>query len=288
MLTQMIPAFKYHSYGNDFVVVAPDQVQQGNYSDFAKAICNNHFGIGADGCVFVEEIASGSIPMKIFNRDGSEAGISGNGFRCGCAFLHHHDLVNNTDITITTGAGMRCYSLVEKKDGFWTYQSQMGSPIFEPADIPFCAPSELHEIKEYSLDVGGDKVSITVLSVGNPQCIVFVEELPQKDNFQRLGRLLECHPDFPQRTNVSFVQVVGSNQLKIKLWERGVGPTCSSGTGSCAAAVATILAGKVQSPVIVTTETGFQKVEWDGEAEIHLTGDARFIAEINFYWECSR
>ncbi len=282
---QMITASKYHGDGNDFVVVAPAQVEAEHYSGLAQSMCNHHFGVGADGCVFVGEISSEQVSLRIFNRDGSEAGMSGNGFRCACAFLHHHALVEPTELTLMTASGVKVYTLLEQVEGSWTYRSRMGSPIFEPASIPFRAPDEVQDIQGYSLDVGGEQVSIAALSVGNPQCVVFAEELPREADFRRLGRGLEYHPDFPERTNVSFVQVVGSSQLKIKLWERGVGPTHSSGTGSCGAAIAAIRAGKVQSPVEVMTETGSQRVQWDGESEILLTGDARFIAEIRFHWE---
>lgn len=282
MSIQMITASKYHGDGNDFIVVAPDQVQENDYSALAQAICDRHFGVGADGCVFVGEISTEHVFLRIFNRDGSEAGMSGNGFRCGCAFLHHRALVDQTEVTLMTASGVKGYTLLRQEEGSWTYQSRMGPPVFEPAAIPFRAPDEVQDIQGYSLDVGGEQVSIAALSVGNPQCIVFVEELPEEEDFRRLGRGLERHPDFPERTNVSFVQVVGSKQLKIRLWERGVGPTHSSGTGSCGAAVAAIRAGKIQSPVAVSTETGSQLVEWDSGTEILLTGDARFIAEINF------
>jgi diaminopimelate epimerase len=281
----MITASKYHGDGNDFLVVAPAQVQEDDYSALAQAICDHHFGVGADGCVYVGEISKAHVSLRIFNRDGSEAGMSGNGFRCGCAFLHQRSLVDQTEVTLMTASGMKCYALLRQGEGSWTYQSRMGPPDFEPSAIPFCAPDDVQDIQGYFLDVGGEQVSIAALSVGNPQCVVFVEELPEEEDFRRLGRGLERHPDFPERTNVSFVQVVGSKQLKIRLWERGVGPTHSSGTGSCGAAVAAIRAGKVQSPVQVSTETGSQLVEWENETEILLTGDVRFIAEIEFLWE---
>jgi diaminopimelate epimerase len=281
----MINASKYHGNGNDFIVVAPAQVQEEHYAALAQAICDHHFGVGADGCVFVGEISAEHVSLRIFNRDGSEARMSGNGFRCGCAFLHHRSLLDQTEVTLMTASGVKGYTLLEQEEGFWTFQSRMGDPVFDPEAVPFRAPNTVQGIQGYSLVVAGEQVSIAVLSVGNPQCVVFLEELPLEEEFRRLGRGLEVHPDFPERTNVSFVQVVGSNQLKIRLWERGVGPTHSSGTGSCGAAVAAIRAGKVQSPVQVSTETGSQQVEWDGETEILLTGNARFIAEINFYWE---
>ena len=267
------------------MVVAPAQVQEEHYSALAQAICDRHFGVGADGCVFVGEISAEHVALRIFNRDGSEAGMSGNGFRCGCAFLHHRSLVDQPEVTLMTASGMKGYTLLEQEEGSWIYQSRMGAPVFEPAAIPFRAPDEVQDIRGYSLDVAGEQVSIAALSVGNPQCVVLGEELPGEEDFRRLGRGLERHPDFPERTNVSFVQVVDSNQLKIRLWERGVGPTHSSGTGSCGAAVAAIRAGKVRSPVQVSTETGSQQVQWDGETDLLLTGNARFIAEVNFHWE---
>ncbi|MDA2933502.1 diaminopimelate epimerase [Acidobacteria bacterium AH-259-D05] len=281
----MILAEKYHSCGNDFLVVVPSQVQQEHYSNLSRAICDHHFGVGADGCVFVGEISAAQVHVRIFNRDGSEADMSGNGFRCGCAFLHHRSLVDPSEVTLITRSGVKSYALLEQEEGSWTYQSQMGSPAFEPAAIPFRAPPGVEQVEEYSLDVGDRKICITALSVGNPQCVVFVEEFPQGDDFKRLGSGLEHHPDFPERTNVSFVRVTGSNQLKIKLWERGVGPTHSSGTGACGAAVAALRAGKVQSPVQVSTETGSQRVQWDPGKVMLLTGEAQFIAEIQFHWE---
>ena len=285
MSIQMITASKYHGDGNDFIVVAPAQAQEADLSNLAQAICDNHFGVGADGCVFVGEISLDQVSLRIFNRDGSEAGMSGNGCRCGCAFLHQRSLVDQTEVMLMTASGVKRYALLRQEEGFWTYQSRMGSPDFKPAAIPFCAPDGVQDVQEYSLEVGGEQVSIAALSVGNPQCVVFVEEFPEEEDFRRLGQGLEMHPDFPERTNVSFVQVVGSNQLNIRLWERGVGPTHSSGTGSCGAAVAAIRAGKAESPVQVSTETGSQLVEWDSETEILLTGNARFIAEIEFFWD---
>lgn len=282
---KMIFAEKYHSCGNDFLVVVSHQVEPKHYSDFSQAICNHHFGVGADGCVLVGDTSAAQVHLRIFNRDGSEADMSGNGFRCGCAYLHHHHLVEQSEVILLTGSGVKSYTLLEQKEGFWRYQSKMGVPVFEPAAIPFRSSPEVDEVKEYSLDVGGEKICITALSVGNPQCVVFVGEFPEGDDFRRWGRGLEHHPDFPERTNVSFVQVTGSNGLKIKIWERGVGPTHCSGTGSCGAAVAAISTGKVQSPVQVHTETGFQVVEWDPGEEMLLTGDAEFIAEIKFDWE---
>ena len=204
-------------------------------------------------------------------------------FAVAAPFLHRHDRVHQPEVTLETGSGVKIYTLLEEEEGFWSYRSRMGSPSFEPAAIPFQAPSKLKEVQEYSLEVQGQAVSINALSVGNPQCVVFVEEFPEGADFERIGGGLECHPYFPERTNVSFVRVEDSHQLKIKIWERGVGPTLSSGTGSCGAAVAAIRAERAQSPVQVHTQQGSQLVEWDPGEEILLTGEVEFIGEMKIY-----
>ncbi len=281
----MILAEKYHSCGNDFLIVAAGEVQPEHYSNLAQAICDRNFGVGADGCVVVRESSSAQFHLKIFNRDGTEAAMSGNGFRCGCAFLHRHGRVSQPEVTVQTGSGVKKYTLLEKAEGFWKYRSRMGEPAFEPAAIPFKASSELEQVVDYSLEVPGGTVSITALWVGNPQCVVFVEEFPTGVEFERMGSGLECHLSFPERTNVSFVQVKDSHHLTIKLWERGVGETHSSGTGSCGAAVAAIRSGQAQSPVDVQSPKGSQQVEWNPGNEILLTGEAEFIAEVKFHWK---
>ena len=281
----MILAEKYHSCGNDFLIIASSDVPEQQYSSLAQAICDRHLGVGADGCVFVRDLSPPQFHLRIFNQDGTEAGMSGNGFRCGCAFLHRHDRVDQPEVTLETGSGVKIYTLLEEAEGFWRYRSRMGAPSFDPAAIPFQAPSKLEQVQEYSLEVQGQTVSINALSVGNPQCVVFVEEFPEGAESERMGGGLECHPCFPERTNVSFVRVEDSHRLQIKIWERGVGPTHSSGTGACGAAVAAIRAERAQSPVQVHTQKGSQLVEWNPGGEILLTGEVEFIGEMKFHGE---
>ncbi|MDA2928714.1 diaminopimelate epimerase [Acidobacteria bacterium AH-259-O06] len=280
----MISAAKYHSWGNDFLIVSFAEVQEEHYSALSKAICHRQFGVGADGCVFVGSSSKGQFHIRIFNRDGTEAGMSGNGARCACAYLHHHGLAEGPKIPLHTRSGLKVHILLEQWDWSWKYKSLMGAPALEPAAIPFQAPSALETVEEYPLEVHGQTVLITALSVGNPHCVVFVEEFPQAEDLERLGSALEVHSYFPDRANVSFVRVKEHHQLEIKMWERGVGPTYSSGTCSCAAAVAAVRAGKVESPVEVHTDTGSQLVEWNPGGEIVLTGKAEFIAEVKFQW----
>ena len=159
----------------------------------------------------------------------------------------------------------------------------MGAPSFDPAEIPFRPCSNSDSVTDVELPLAGRLVVISALSVGNPQCVVFKDALPDEDEFDYMGRALSEHASFPQDTNVSFVQVTGRQNLKIKIWERGVGPTFSSGTGCCGAAVAAIAEGRVESPVEVQTETGVQVVEWQPGESIALTGEACFVADAEIF-----
>ena len=283
----MILASKYHSYGNDFLIVPVNEINPEDYAELAKEICHPHSGIGADGCVYLEESGEEEFQLRIFNRDGSEAGISGNGARCASAFLHHQGRINQAEVKLQTRSGLKVYTLLESSQSCWKYQSLMGVPDFKLEAIPMRSASGVQSIENYPLQVGDEQVWIHALSVGNPQCVVFVESFPQDLDFKRLGRGIENHLDFPERTNVSFVRVDGADRLQIKIWERGVGPTYSSGTGSCGAAVAAIRAGKVKSPVQVHTETGHQLVEWSPGNAVVLTGEASLVGEIKFHWSQS-
>lgn len=280
----MISASKYHSYGNDFLIVPPDQIRAEEWARLAKAICDRRLGVGADGCVIVSPSLQGRFLLRIFNRDGSEAGMSGNGVRCACAYLHHHDLTDARVVELETRSGLKVYELLAKTNSSWEYRSRMGTPVFSPSAIPFQAEPGVERIENYPLQVEDELVRITTLSVGNPQCVVFVDELPQLTCFEKIGAGLESHPRFPERTNVSFVKIEDLHRIYIKIWERGVGPTQSSGTGACGAAVAAISSGKARSPVQVFAEIGSQQVEWSAGEEIILVGRAEFIAEIQFNW----
>ncbi|HXK62533.1 MAG TPA: diaminopimelate epimerase [Acidobacteriota bacterium] len=279
---RLIEACKFHGHGNDFLIVPAEQVPDSSQSAFARSICDPHFGIGADGCIFVSREDKGAFRAAIFNQDGSQTGMTGNGVRCVAAFLHYRELAKGQDLEIKTLSGRKIYTLLDRGELRWTYRSLMGEPSFAPSQIPFSADTD--RIQDFPIDVRGEIIRITALWVGNPQCVVFVDELPEWRRFLELGEALEAHPLFPEKTNVSFAKVEGKNQVRILIYERGVGPTHSSGTGSCGAAVAAIAAGKVESPVEVKTQTGVQTVEWRPGHEIVLTGAAELIGEVKFAW----
>lgn len=280
---------KYHGYGNDFLILWDGQVQPQEYSEFSRSVCRRHWGVGADGCVFLSPRQSNRFLYRIYNQDGSEAGLSGNGGRCASAFLHHRGLAAGQEVVLETRAGDKRFRLLEGKEPVWTYRSWLGEPQFAPSSIPFRSAdksaAQLERVQDYPLQAGGQSVRVTALWMGNPQCHLIADALPGDEEFRRLGAGLERHPAFPDRTNVGFVQVEGRHRLKLRIWERGVGPTQSSGTGSAAAAVAAIVNGKAESPVEVSTASGVQQVEWASGEGVVLTGQCRFVGQIDYCWE---
>jgi diaminopimelate epimerase len=280
----MVPGSKFHAYGNDFLIVESHHLPENQEEEFSRKVCTAHFGVGADGCVILKKCFSKGFMLKIFNLDGSQAGMSGNGVRCAAAYVHKRQLTGSSEVHFQTISGEKIYRLVGDRPPVWTYVSEIGFPSFEADEIPIDTSLAQRQRYRYRLSVVGSELEVIPLSVGNPQCAVFVDELPASAEFERIGGALEKHAFFPDRTNVSFVQVVGPHEIMIKIWERGVGPTHSSGTGSSGAAVAGIVEGVVSSPVEVRTATGTQVVAWEPGGQVKLSGDAEFVADFNFCW----
>jgi len=233
----------------------------GDLPAIARAICARHEGIGADGWMLVRRNA-----IRLFNADGSEPEISGNGTRCAAAFLLEQQPAQ--EITIETGAGPKHLRLISMEGRHWMFEMDMGLPRFTPEDIRRKIPL-LHLLGEVSL-----------LDVGNPQCAIFVEEFPP--DWESIGAEVEGHPYFPKRTNVSFVRVIDRHTLEVRFFERGVGPTKSSGTGSTGAAAAAILRGVAESPVTIQTLAGDMSLRWADS--VYLTGPATVLGKGEFYF----
>ena len=280
----MIAASKYQSYGNDYLVIRESDLTRRRAAALTRDICRRHFGIGGDGCVFVEPAGKDRFRIRIFNPDGSEAAMSGNGCRCAGAFVHHRGWSRNPDLILETLSGVKKHHLLDNDESSWRYRSSLGQPSFIPEEIPIHLEEKLSQVVDHPLQVGSAPVTVTALSVGNPQCVVFVSTLPRDAEFRRLGSALEVHPAFPERTNVSFVRVAGPGHLEVRIWERGVGPTHSSGTGCSGAAVAAIHTGRVGSPARVGTETGEQEVAWQPGGEVRLTGRVEFVGDVHYDW----
>jgi diaminopimelate epimerase len=277
----MPPRFtKFHGYGNDYLVFESDQLAgAGDLGPFAKRVCNRHYGAGADGIAIVSVSAddAADFSVRIFNPDGSEASMSGNGTRCAASYLFFHKLWSKDQLRLQTRNGVKRYLLRERLgDGAFLFQSELGQPRFDSASIPMLTSEPLERVLDYSLRVGDETLRVTALQMGNPNCCIFVDDFDNID-WRRLGPLIENHPQFPERTNVIFVRVRDRGNIEERLWERGVGETESSGTCSCAAVVASVVNEKTDRRVKVHAPGGVIPIEWRDDGEVVLNGRADLV-----------
>ena len=262
----MIPFAKTEAHGNDFLIVAEEYATDAP-SALAIEMCDRLRGIGADGLILYRG-KNGRFVMTLFNSDGSSAEISGNGLRCLAAYLTHAGLATRSEIEVETGAGLLKLSALERKGTTFRFRADMGPPRDIETGV--------------EIDIGETTILATTLSMGNPHCVVFTA----REALGKVGPLLESHAHFPDRTNVELVEVVDRNTIRMAIWERGAGETASSGTGSSASAVASIVNSHVESPVEVHCPGGALEVEWTEGESVFLTGDAVVVAEGN-YWRQS-
>ena len=278
----MCPSFvKFHGFGNDYIVIEGTQVSAiADLGHFARRICDRHHGAGADGIAVVSpsEDQAADYNVRIFNPDGSEASLSGNGTRCAASYLYYRQLWSNDRLRLNTRAGVKLYTLREHKPpGHYVFESELGQPKFDSASIPMLTNAPRERVVDYDLNVDGEVFKVTALQMGNPKCCLFVDDFDQLD-WRRIGRSLEHHGQFPDRTNVVFVRVDDRNTISLRIWERGVGETMASGTCSCAAAVAAMVNGKTQRSVDVLMPGGRAKIHWrESDGEVVLTGSAEVI-----------
>jgi len=264
----LIQFIKAHACGNDFLVVETTQVSAEKQREAAVKLCARNTGVGADGVEYLEWTGERSGKIRLFNADGSIAEISGNGTRCVAAWMAHKKRIVTDDIlTLATDAGVRECKIVLAEDHRFQIASRMGIPTVAPRTVKLS---------------DGTAVEGTVVSTGNPHFVIFADDADftvQGKSWQQIGQEICFHHDFPEQTNVEFVRVIGTNEIEIRIFERGVGPTTSSGTGTCATATATIALRNGAANLLVRAPGGEQRVEWHGgEDEILLTGPAELIA----------
>jgi len=260
---------KMHGLGNDFVVF--DAIRQRVELSPAqiRRLADRHFGIGCDQVLLVEPPTrrEADFRYRIFNADGGEVAQCGNGARCFVRFVHEQGLTSQREIRVETAAGI----IVPRLEDNGQVTVDMGVPRFEPRDIPFDAPARA---LLYDLDVQGTHLVISALSMGNPHAVTLVEDV-HRAPVAELGPLIEYHPRFPERVNAGFMQVLDRHHILLRVYERGSGETLACGTGACAAAVAGILRGLLDTPVRVTTRGGDLSIHWAGEdAPVYMTGPA--------------
>ena len=285
----MPPTFiKFHGFGNDYIVIESRALDLAEITatsqleEFSRRICNRHYGAGADGIAIVsssEDILA-DFHVRIFNPDGSEASLSGNGTRCAAAYLYYRRLWTAIELRLSTRAGIKRYTLREQTDaGSYVFDSELGQPKFDSASIPMITEKALDKVIDYELAVAGESFPVTAVQMGNPNCCIFVDDFDLLD-WRRIGRAIEIHEQFPERTNVVFIRVEDRNTIELRIWERGVGETEASGTCSCAAAVAAMIKGKTSRAVNVLMPGGRAKIHWRGEGdhgEVVITGTAEVI-----------
>lgn len=268
---------KYHGLGNDFIlidnrassepVVTPEQ---------AVKLCDRHFGIGADGVIFaLPGTNDADLTMRIFNSDGSEPEMCGNGIRCFAKFLA--DLEGSANPSsrpyrIHTLAG----TIVPQLTADGQVKVDMGKPRLLAEEIPTTLAAAGEKVINQSLDVAGQSWSVTCVSMGNPHCIIFVDDVAAIP-LEEIGSQFEHHPVFPQRTNTEFIQVISRNYLKMRVWERGAGATLACGTGACASLVAGVLTGKCDRTATVELPGGCLQIEWSQDQKLYMTGPAERV-----------
>ena len=281
---------KFHVFGNDYIVIESNDLasagisQTNELAEFARRICNRHYGAGADGIAVVSlsEVQGADFHVRIFNPDGSEASLSGNGTRCAAAYLYYKKFWTAEELRLSTRAGTKLYTLREQTGaGRYVFDSDLGQPKFDSESIPMITEEPLEKVIDYQLDLPNGSFRVTALQMGNPNCCLFVDDFDAL-NWREIGRTIETHGQFPDRTNVVFIRIVDRNTIELRIWERGVGETEASGTCSCAGAVAAMITGKTERLVDVIMPGGRAKINWRGQGddgEVVITGPAEVIYE---------
>lgn len=275
----MIKFTKMEGIGNDYVYVDASNNEIKNAKEMAKIISDRHFGIGSDGLILIGKSDKADFSMHIYNVDGSEAEMCGNGIRCVGKFVYDKGLTNKDVITVETLAGIKVLHLTIEGGKVSMVRVDMGEPILEADKIPVinCFVEKSNDGVDYALtDVCDNK--LTCVSMGNPHAICFVSDVKDVD-IEKIGPKIENDRNFPNRVNAEFIDVVSKNEINMRVWERGVGETLACGTGACASAVASILNGYTERKVTVNLLGGKLIIEWGNDNHVYLTGPARIVYE---------
>jgi len=268
--------WKMHGLGNDYIVIdnRGGELSEEELSDLAIKLCRRRVGIGADGLLLVCNSRVADAKMRIFNPDGTEAEMCGNGIRCFAKYCFENGIAKKNVISVETLAGIKELRLKVEGGAVTSVRVNMGSPRFEAEKIPIIGNGTFIN---KPLDVDGKILMATALSMGNPHCVIFVNNI---DNYpvDVIGPKVEDHKLFPKRTNVEFVQVISRKRLKVRIWERGVGETLACGTGACASVVAAKVLGKVEEGAIVELPGGELIVEYEGNV-VFMEGPAEKVFE---------
>ena len=273
---------KMHGCGNDYVYVNLFEEKITDPAKLSIAVSDRHFGIGSDGLITIGPSAIADFRMRIYNADGSEAEMCGNGIRCVAKYVYDHKLTDQTEITVESGAGIKVLSLTVENDKVTQVRVDMGEPILTPEQIPVEAEGE--RVVNEPILVDGKEWCMTCVSMGNPHAVVFVEDVA---NFkiEDYGPSFENHARFPKRTNTEFVQIHSRTEVSMRVWERGSAETWACGTGTCATVMACILNGYTENEVLVHLRGGDLTIAYDSDSNhIFMTGPATEVFSGEYPW----
>ena len=266
---------KMQGLGNDYVYVNCFEEKIENPSELAVKVSDRHFGIGSDGLILIRPSEVADFRMTMFNADGSESEMCGNGIRCVGKYVYDYGLTDKTEVSVETLAGIKYLKFLIKDGKVDMVTVNMGEPILKPELVPVVGEGDA--VIDSPIEVDGKEYKMTCVSMGNPHSVVFVDDV---DNFplHEVGPLFEHHKAFPRRVNAEFCQVIDRTHARMRVWERGTGETLACGTGTCATAVACILNGKTEDEVTITLLGGDLIIRWDREENvIYMTGPARVV-----------
>ncbi len=275
---------KMHGIGNDYVYVNCFEETVKNPAEVAKFVSDRHFGIGSDGLILIKPSEIADCEMEMYNADGSKSGMCGNGVRCVAKYAYDYGITDKTQISVATGSGIKYLDLTVEDGKVSLVRVDMGEPILAPEHIPVAMEyagtgehGEMTQIVGESILVRGSAYTMTCVSMGNPHCIVCVDDV-DGFNLEKIGPRFEFHPCFPERVNAEFIKVLDRNTVQMRVWERGSGETWACGTGACAVAVACILNGWTENTVTVKLRGGDLKIEWNRETNhVFMTGSATTV-----------
>ena len=264
---------KMQGAGNDYVYVNCFVEQLEDPAAVAVKVSNRNFGIGSDGLILIMPSEQADVRMRMFNSDGSESEMCGNGIRCVAKYAFDHGIVDKKEISAETGAGILTLQLVTGTDGkVEKVRVNMGPPRLTRAEIPMLGNPAQQVVAE-PLNILHSTFNITCASMGNPHCVIFVDDV-ESFQVEKYGPLIENHELFPRRTNVEFVQVLSRTEIRQRTWERGAGETLACGTGSSAVTAACVLNGLTEKQILNHLSGGDLEMEWGGDGNIYMTGPA--------------
>ncbi|MDO4519083.1 MAG: diaminopimelate epimerase [Eubacteriales bacterium] len=268
---------KMHGIGNDYVYVNCFTETVKNPAEAAKFVSDRHFGIGGDGLILIKPSAIADCEMDMYNLDGSQGAMCGNGIRCVAKYAYDYGIVNKSQISIATKSGIKYVDLTIENGKAVLVKVNMGAPILETAKIPVAADTPT--VINAPIEVDGTSYRFTGVSMGNPHAVVYMDDVDGLE-IEKIGPKFEFHPAFPDRVNTEFVKLIDRHTVQMRVWERGSGETLACGTGACAVAVASILNGHVDGdqPVTVKLLGGDLQIYWDrNENLVYMTGPATTV-----------